>query len=90
MQYQSDSVINQQVTFGYGDGFNRLTSRTVTTGTVQNYTYSYDRYGDRVSQTPLQSGYSLNPTINAANSPERWSKPWTFTMFPVVRIAIAA
>jgi YD repeat-containing protein len=64
---QSDTILNQQVTFGY-DGFNRLTSRTVTSGTVQNYTYSYDRYGNRVSQTPQQTGYSFNPTINAANN----------------------
>jgi RHS repeat-associated protein len=35
---------------------------------VQNYTYAYDRYGNRVSQTPLQAGYSFNPTINAANN----------------------
>ena len=52
---KSDTVLNQQITYGY-DGFNRLTSRTVTSGTVQNYTYSYDRYGNRVSQTALQDG----------------------------------
>jgi RHS repeat-associated protein len=68
MQSQSDTVLNQGVTFGYGDGFNRLTARTVTSGTVQNYTYSYDRYGNRVSQTALQSGYNFNPTINQANN----------------------
>jgi RHS repeat-associated protein len=63
----SDTILNQQVTFGY-DGFNRLTSRTVTQGTLQNYTYGYDRYGNRVSQTPLQTGYTFDPTINAANN----------------------
>jgi hypothetical protein len=42
---QADTVLNQQVSYSYGDGFNRLTVRTVTSGTVQNYTYSYDRYG---------------------------------------------
>jgi len=68
MRNQSDSVLNQQVTFGYSDGFNRLTSRTVTTGTVQNYTYSYDRYGNRVSQTALLGGYNFNPTINPINN----------------------
>jgi len=68
MQSQSDTVLNQQVTFGYGDGFNRLTSRTVTSGTLQNYTYAYDRYGNRVSQTPLQGGYTFDPTINASNN----------------------
>jgi RHS repeat-associated protein len=34
----------------------------------QNYTYAYDRYGNRVSQTPLQGGYTFDPTINAANN----------------------
>jgi RHS repeat-associated protein len=67
MLYQSDTVLNQQVTFGY-DEFNRLNARTVTQGTVQNYTYGYDLYGNRVSQTPLQGGYSFNPTINPVNN----------------------
>ena len=58
LQNLSDTVLNQQVTNGY-DGFNRLTSRTVTSGTPQNYTYSYDRYGNRVSQTALQTGYNF-------------------------------
>ena len=68
MQGQSDTVLNQGVTLGYGDGLNRLTSRTITIGTVQNYTYACDRYGNRVSQTPLQGGYSFYPTINPANN----------------------
>jgi RHS repeat-associated protein len=34
----------------------------------QNYTYAYDRYGNRVSQTPLQGGYTFDPTINASNN----------------------
>ena len=67
MQGQADTL-NGGITYGYGDGLNRLTSRTVTSGPVQNYTYAYDRYGNRVSQTPLQGGYSFNPTINAANN----------------------
>ena len=67
MLNQSDTVLNQQVTFGY-DEFNRLTSRTVTQGTQQNYTYSYDRYGNRVTQTPLQGGYTSNLTVNPANN----------------------
>jgi YD repeat-containing protein len=64
-------VLNQQVSYIYGDGLNRLTARTVTQGTQQNYTYSYDRYGNRVSQTALQGGYSFNPTINPANTRSR-------------------
>ena len=66
MQEQNDTVLNQQVTLGY-DGFNRLTARTVTSGTVQNYTYAYDRYGNR-SQTPLDGGYSFNPTYSATTN----------------------
>jgi hypothetical protein len=50
MLYQSDTVLNQQVTFGY-DEFNRLNARTVTQCTQQNYTYSYDRYGNRAEFT---------------------------------------
>ena len=67
MQSQADTVLGQQIAYGY-DGFNRLTSRTVTAGTLQNYTYSYDIYGNRVSQTALQSGYNFNPLINPANN----------------------
>ena len=66
--HQSDTVLNQQVTFGYGDGLNRLTSRTVSAGTQQNYTYSYDRYGNRLTQTPLETGYSFVATVNPANN----------------------
>jgi YD repeat-containing protein len=67
MQSQADTVLNQQIAYGY-DGFNRLSSRTVTSGTLQNYTYGYDIYGNRVSQTALQTGYNFNPTINPANN----------------------
>ena len=67
MQSQADTVLGQQIAYGY-DGFNRLTSRTVPAGTLQNYTYSYDIYGNRVSQTALQTGYNFNPTINPANN----------------------
>jgi YD repeat-containing protein len=67
MQLQADTVSDQQVTLGY-DSFNRLTSRTVIAGTVRNNTYSYDRYGNRVTQTPLQTGYTFDPTINPANN----------------------
>jgi RHS repeat-associated protein len=66
MQEQNDTVLNQQVTLGY-DGLNRLTSRTVTAGTVQNYTYAYDRYGNR-SQTALQTGFNFNPTYSATTN----------------------
>jgi RHS repeat-associated protein len=67
MQSQADTVLGQQIAYGY-DGFNRLTSRTVTAGTQQNYTYGYDIYGNRVSQNALQTGYNFLPTINPANN----------------------
>jgi YD repeat-containing protein len=63
MQLHGDTVSDQVVTFGY-DSFNRLTSRTVTSGTVQNYTYSYDRYGNRLTQTCCKRGIlSIQPLI---------------------------
>jgi len=76
MLSQSDTVLNQQVTFGY-DEFNRLNARTVTQGTLQNYTYSYDRYGNRLTQTPLQGGYTFNPTINPVNN-QITTSPYTY------------
>jgi len=53
----NDTALNQQSTYGY-DEFNRLTSQTVTLGPVQNYTYAYDRYGNRWQQNALQVGPS--------------------------------
>ena len=38
-----DSVLNQSATYGYDD-MNRLASRTITAGTPQNFTYTYDRW----------------------------------------------
>lgn len=35
---------------------------------MQNYTCGYDLYGNRVSQTALQTGYNFNPTINPVNN----------------------
>ncbi len=67
MNFQSDTVLNQQLTYGY-DEFNRLISRTVSSGTVQNYGYGYDQYGNRISQVGYQGGWSFNPTINPATN----------------------
>ena len=53
--------------FGY-DEFNRLTARTVTQGTVQNYTYNYDRYGNRWAQNAPQGGFSETVTFNTYNN----------------------
>jgi RHS repeat-associated protein len=44
-----DTGMNQCLNYGY-DEFNRLTSRTVTSGAAQNFTYVYDRYGNRWQQ----------------------------------------
>jgi RHS repeat-associated protein len=62
-----DSVLNQNSSYGY-DEFNRLTSRTVNSGTVQNLTWIYDRWGNRTQQTASPSGpqpsYSFNTSSN--------------------------
>jgi RHS repeat-associated protein len=53
--------------FGY-DEFNRLTARTVTQGTVQNYTCNYDRYGNRWAQNAPQGGFSESISFNTYNN----------------------
>lgn len=53
--------------FGYDD-LDRLTARTITQGTVQNYTYAYDRYGNRWTQNAPQGGFTSNITFNPANN----------------------
>jgi hypothetical protein len=59
--WESDTVLNQQISFGY-DSFNRLTSRNVYSGTAQNFTYSYDLYGNRWAQT-LTAGSGPQPSF---------------------------
>jgi RHS repeat-associated protein len=63
-----DSVLAQTANYGY-DGFNRLTSRTISIGTTQNFTYVYDRYGNRWQQN-VTSGSGPQPQLsfNAANN----------------------
>ena len=51
----ADIVLSVCNSFGY-DEFNRLTARTVYQGTVQNFTYTFDRYGNRWAQNAPQ-GY---------------------------------
>ncbi len=53
--------------FGY-DEFDRLNARTVTQGTVQNFTYSYDRFGNRWAQSAPQGGPSLSISFNQSNN----------------------
>jgi RHS repeat-associated protein len=45
-----------------------LTARTVTQGTVQNFTYTYDRYGNRWAQNAPQGGPALSITFNQGNN----------------------
>jgi RHS repeat-associated protein len=62
-----DTVLNRCESFGY-DQFNRLTSQNVNSGTVQNYTYVYDRYGNRWQQNALQGGSASSLSFNSANN----------------------
>ncbi|AXC14049.1 cell wall-associated protein precursor [Acidisarcina polymorpha] len=69
VSYVGDTVLGLSTNYSY-DEFNRLTSRTVTNGVAnQNYTYSYDRYGNRWSQNGAPSfSASFDPTSNKINS----------------------
>jgi RHS repeat-associated protein len=62
-----DTVLGVCNSFGY-DEFNRLTARTVTQGTVQNFTYTYDRYGNRWAQNAPQGGPVLSISFNTGNN----------------------
>jgi RHS repeat-associated protein len=50
------------------DEFNRLTAKTTTQGTVQNFTYTYDRYGNRWAQNAPQGGPVLSISFNQGNN----------------------
>jgi YD repeat-containing protein len=62
-----DTVLNVCNSFGY-DEFNRLTARTVNQGTVQNFTYVFDRYGNRWGQNAPQGGPALSISFNKYNN----------------------
>ena len=64
---ECDTALNQCITYDY-DEFNRLTSRTVNAGTVQNYAWVYDRYGNRWQQNALQGGSSSSVSFNTATN----------------------
>jgi RHS repeat-associated protein len=66
LKSSSDTVMGQGLTYGY-DNFNRLTSMTNGSG-QQLYGYSYDRYGNRWAQNPLQGGYSFSQSYNPATN----------------------
>jgi len=52
-------------TYGY-DSFNRLVSMSNPSG--QLYSYAYDRYGNRWSQSALQGGFSFNQPFSASTN----------------------
>lgn len=59
-----DTTLNQCQGQGY-DEFNRL---TVVSGANSSYSYSYDRYGNRLAQTPLSSTSGPAPSYNFNNA----------------------
>jgi RHS repeat-associated protein len=59
-----DYILNDCSNYGY-DQMGRLISSTVSLGASNNYTWTYDRWGNRWAQT---GGYSYNPTFNTANN----------------------
>ena len=60
-----DTVLNKCESMGY-DEFNRLNS--LTAGGVQNYTWTYDRYGNRWGQNALQGGSNFSASFDAATN----------------------
>jgi RHS repeat-associated protein len=71
VNWRCDSVLNRCDDFSY-DGFGRMTSMQ-SYGTNQ-YTYTYDRYGNRLQQTPnpsvggITASYPVDPASNQVNS----------------------
>jgi hypothetical protein len=63
----SDSVLGQSSNYSY-DEFNRLTSLTVTAGPAANFTYTYDRYGNRWQQNAPQGGPQPQLSFNTATN----------------------
>ncbi len=59
LQNSYDKVLGQTSTYTY-DGFNRLLSRTA--NSVQDYTWTYDRYGNRWTQNG--AGQNFNTATN--------------------------
>jgi RHS repeat-associated protein len=63
----ADTALAQGHWYGY-DEFNRLQSSTVNFGTVQNFTYVYDRYGNRWQQNAPQGGTAPSYSFNKNNN----------------------
>jgi len=53
--------------YGY-DEFNRLSTRIITAGTVLNYSYTYDRWGNRTAQTITAGGSGPQPSVSVNTS----------------------
>jgi RHS repeat-associated protein len=68
VQNTADTVTGQITNYGY-DQFNRLSTTAVTQGTVQNFWYVIDRYGNRWQQN-VTAGTGPSPSIafNAINN----------------------
>ena len=64
-----DTVLGNCAVMNYDD-FSRLRGRSTTSGTALNDSWTYDRYGNRWTQTAAPSGYqqqiSVDPTTNHA------------------------
>jgi len=60
---ECDTVLNQCMTFSY-DHFDRLASRNITSGAAQNFSYLYDRWGNRWQQTETSGSGGPQPNLN--------------------------
>ena len=68
MTHSCDTINNQCQNQGY-DEFSRLASLTATSFYGQgNYSFTYDRWGNRLSQTSSSAGPSPNAGVNSANN----------------------
>jgi RHS repeat-associated protein len=61
-----DTTLSQSNSYGY-DEFGRLTSLTVNSGAPGNYSWVYDRWGNRWNQSPANGGLTENVTFNSNN-----------------------
>lgn len=59
----SDTALNQNNSYGY-DEFGRLTSLVVNSGTPGSYTYTYDRWGNRWTQTETNGSGGPQPNLS--------------------------
>ncbi len=62
-----DSVVGQCYAYGY-DEFGRVASASVYAGPVQNFSYVYDRYGNRTQQNAPQGGPASSYSFNTATN----------------------